>query len=620
MLCDAGQYVRGGQSGIEAMIAGHASLAGKSAPEAKKVSRAWLRALELTSPIAKNAWRTFPAVIEELAERFEETPALLSEDANFSFRTLTQRANRYARWALALQIKKGDTVCLLMANKPEYMAVWLGITRVGGVVALINTSLVGVSLGHCIDIVDPKHIIISSEFIETFERARSHVRTGATVWLHGSGGSAKHDVATAVQGVSGDALAADERVPVNVEDRALYVYTSGTTGLPKAAKISHYRLMMWTHWFAGMMETAPYDRMYNCLPMYHSVGGAVATGAVLVNGGSVVIREKFSASRFWEDIVRFDCTLFQYIGELCRYLLLAPPSQYETRHRLRLCCGNGLRGDIWEEFRQRFHIPQILEFYAATEANVSLFNVEGRPGAIGRTPPFVVQRSQLALVKFDVEHNTPFRNENGFCVRCAPNETGEAIGRISGDAGSRFDGYTDGAATEKKILRDVFERGDAWFRTGDLMRRDESNFYYFVDRIGDTFRWKGENVATSEVAAAIIAFPGIIDANVYGVAIPGADGRAGMAEIVCCRSIDLSAFRDHLAEHLPRYAHPVLLRLRREIDITPTFKHLKRGSGHDAYDPIACPDGLYVNDPERRAYVTLDQPLYERIRAGRMQL
>jgi fatty-acyl-CoA synthase len=602
------------------MIASHADPARTPAPGEKKVSRAWLRALELTSPIAKAPWRTFPAVVEELAVQFGDAPALLSDDENLSFRALTQRANRYARWALAQRIQKGDTVCLLMANRPEYMAVWLGITRAGGVVALLNTNLVGASLAHCIDIVNPKHIIVASDFVETLDSARRCLATDATIWLHGAGASPGRDVAAAVADLPGDALAGDERVPVRVDDRALYVYTSGTTGLPKAAKISHYRLMMWTHWFAGMMETRPNDRMYNCLPMYHSIGGAVATGAVLVNGGSVVIREKFSVSGFWDDIARFDCTLFQYIGELCRYLLRAPSHSHETRHRLRLCCGNGLRGDIWEEFRQRFRIPQILEFYAATEANVSLFNVEGRPGAIGRTPPFIAHRSPLALVKFDVERNTPMRDQNGFCMRCAPNETGEAIGRISSDAGARFDGYTDDAATEKKILRDVFERGDVWFRTGDLMRRDDSNFYYFVDRIGDTFRWKGENVATSEVAAAITAFPGIVDANVYGVTIPGAEGRAGMAEIVCSGPIDLSAFRDHLAQHLPRYAHPVLLRLRKEIDLTPTFKPLKRGGGQDGYDPGACPDGLYVNDPERRAYVALDQRLYERIRVGGMPL
>jgi fatty-acyl-CoA synthase len=585
----------------------------------RNASRAWLRALELTSPIAKAPSRIFPVVVEELAERFGEAPALLADDENLSFRALAQRANRYARWALAQGLQKGDTVCLLMANRPEYLAIWLGITRAGGVVALLNTNLVGVSLAHCIDVVDPKHIIVAPELAGTLDRARSSLATRAAIWQHGTG-EPDRDIAAAVTALPGDALTADETVAVSVDDRALYVYTSGTTGLPKAAKISHYRLMMWTHWFAGMMETQAGDRMYNCLPMYHSIGGAVATGAVLVNGGSVVIREKFSVSRFWDDIARFDCTLFQYIGELCRYLLLAPPHPRETRHRLRLCCGNGLRGDIWEAFKERFAIPQILEFYAATEANVSLFNVEGRPGAIGRTPPFIAHRSALALVKFDVERNGPVRDENGFCVRCAVNETGEAIGRISSDAGARFDGYTDEAATEKKVLRDVFQRGDAWFRTGDLMRRDEANFYYFVDRIGDTFRWKGENVATSEVSAAITAFPGVLDANVYGVAIPGADGRAGMAEIVCRGPLDLSAFRDHLAQRLPRYAHPVLLRLRDEIEVTATFKQLKHGTAPEDYDPATCPDGLYVNDPERRAYVRLNQALYERIRAGSMQL
>jgi fatty-acyl-CoA synthase len=583
-------------------------------------SQAWLRALELTAPIAKAPWRTFPAVIQELAAKFGDAPALVSDDESFSFRALDERANRYARWALAEDIRKGDTVCLLMANRPEYMAIWLGITLAGGAVALLNTNLTGPSLAHCIDIVTPEHIIVASSLVAALETARPHLATRARIWAHGAGGAEYPDIAAEVQNLPGDALAGPESQPVSIDDRALYVYTSGTTGLPKAAKISHYRLMVWTHWFAGMMGTGPTDRMYNCLPMYHSIGGAVATGAVLVNGGSTVIRERFSASGFWNDIVRFDCTLFQYIGELCRYLLQAPGDPYETRHRLRLACGNGLRGDIWEEFKRRFRIPHVLEFYAATEANVSLFNVEGRPGAIGRTPPFLAHRSTLALVKFDVERNAPQRNESGFCIRCAPDETGEAIGRISQDPGARFDGYTDRDATERKILRDVFAPGDAWFRTGDLMRRDAGGFHYFVDRIGDTFRWKGENVATSEVAAAITGFPGIVDANVYGVAIPGADGRAGIAEIVCAGTIDLAAFREHLSRSLPRYAHPVLLRMRSEIDITPTFKQRKRSDVQDGFDPSTCPDVLYVHDPERRAYVILDKPLYERIQSGTMRL
>ena len=489
---------------------------------------------------------------------------------------------------------------------------------------MLNTHLVGASLAHCIDAVSPRHIIVARELLEAFRSAAPHLSTDAIVWSHGDGGPDLPDITAEIAELSGAVLAASERTAVTVDDRALYVYTSGTTGLPKAAIVSHFRLMNWTHWFAGMMETRPADRMYNCLPMYHSVGGAVATGAVLVNGGSVVIRDKFSAGAFWDDIRRYDCTMFQYIGELCRYLLNAPPPlARETPTRIRLCCGNGLRADIWEPFKERFRIPQILEFYAATEGNISLFNVEGRPGAIGRTPPFIAHRSGLALVKFDVARGLPLRDDQGRCLRCGPNETGEAIGRIAkapDDPGARFDGYTAAGETQKKILRDVFEPGDAWFRTGDLMRQDSGGFYYFIDRVGDTFRWKGENIATSEVAAAITSFPGILDVNVYGVGIPGADGRAGMAEIVCVDALDLAALRGHLLARLPRYALPVLLRIRTEIDLTPTFKQRKNAPEHGGYDPATCPDALYVHDPERRAYVALDPALYARLQAGQLRL
>ena len=420
------------------------------------------------------------------------------------------------------------------------------------------------------------------------------------VWTHGDGDPAFPDVRQAVAEFDGGALAADERVEVTLDDRALFIYTSGTTGLPKAAIVSHFRLMNWTHWFAGLMDTGPNDRMYNCLPMYHGVGGAVATGAVLVNGGSVFIRDGFSATAFWEDIRRHGCTIFQYIGELCRYLLNASAEPVGATG-LRLCCGNGLRADVWTAFKERFHIPQILEFYASTEGNITLFNVEEQPGAIGRIPSFIAHRSRLALVKFDAERGVPLRGAEGRCIPAGVDEVGEAIGRIADtpdERGGRFDGYTAADETEKKVLRDVFAPGDAWFRSGDLMRRDAAGFYYFVDRVGDTFRWKGENVSASEVAAAITSFPGVRDAFVYGVSLPGTDGRAGMAEISCAGALDLAALRAHLAERLPRYALPVVLRIRSELELTPTFKQ-KTSAAPVPYDPAACPDPLYVHLPER---------------------
>ena len=585
--------------------------------------KAWLRALERTAPIAGAPRRIFPAVIEELAGTHGEATALLSGEESLSYRALAARANQYARWALDQGIAKGDAVCLLMPNRPEYMAIWLGISSVGAVVSLLNTNLAGPSLAHCVNIVAPGRIIVAAQYVRALTAALPDSASAGKIRVHGAGHDGFPRIDLEVERCAGGPLGGAERRPLTIEDRALYIYTSGTTGLPKAANVSHFRLMQWGHWFAGMMDVRPGDRMYNCLPMYHSVGGVLATGAMLVGGGSVAIREKFSARDFWRDVARFDCTLFQYIGELCRYLLQAPPSVDEAAHRLRLCCGNGLRPDVWDAFKARFRIPRIFEFYAATEGNVSLFNIEGRPGAIGRGPPYLAHRSSVALVKFDLEREAPLRDAQGRCLRCAPGEAGEAIGRIGAgpaDIGSRFDGYTSAQASEGKILRDAFEPGDAWFRTGDLMRRDAGGYFYFVDRIGDTFRWKGENVSTAEVSEAICAFPGVREANVYGVAIPGADGRAGMAALVVDGAFDLAAFRAHLAARLPAYARPVFLRMRSDIEVTGTFKYAKHELVREGYDPAGAAGPTYFDDAERQAFVLLDRALYDRIQAGRVRL
>ncbi|HVO93167.1 MAG TPA: AMP-binding protein, partial [Terriglobales bacterium] len=421
----------------------------------------------------------------------------------------------------------------------------------------------------------------------------------------------------------GAPLAPAERPSVTINDRALYLYTSGTTGLPKAAIIDHRRLMTWSHWFAGLMNASPDDRMYNCLPLYHSVGGVVAIGAMLASGGSVFIREKFSTTQFWDDVTRWDCTLFQYIGELCRYLANAEPHPREVAHRIRLCCGNGLRADVWTKFMTRFRIPQILEFYAATEGNFSLFNVEGKPGAVGHIPPFLAHRVSVALVKLGTSMLEPVRDEHGFCIRCTPNEVGLAIGKIArdgSDAGGQFDGYTNREETEKKILRDVFEKGDAWFSTGDLMRKDERDYFYFVDRVGDTFRWKGENVATSEVSEAIATFPAIAEANVYGVSIPGTDGRAGMAALVLKERLDLAALRTHLAGCLPTYARPLFVRIKRSIEVTDTFKQTKGKLAAQGYNPKVTDDPIFFDHPGLDAFVPLDAALYEAIQRGDIRL
>jgi fatty-acyl-CoA synthase len=336
-----------------------------------------------------------------------------------------------------------------------------------------------------------------------------------------------------------------------------------------------------------------------------------------------VLRDKFSAREFWDDVVRWDCTLFQYIGELCRYLINTPPSPSESRHRIRLCCGNGLRPDVWPQFKARFRLPHILEFYAATEGNCSLFNFEGKEGAVGRLPWFLSHRFPIKVVRFDVEKEEVVRNAAGFCIECGVNETGELIGQIVNDParpGNRFEGYADKGATEKKILHNAFARGDAWFRTGDLMRKDADGYFYFVDRVGDTFRWKGENVSTAEVAQMIGRFPGVLEVNVYGVRLPGKDGRAGMAALIIDRGFDLAAFHAHLVKSLPDYARPLFVRIRNEIEVTGTFKQKKVELVAHGFDPSQTHDTIYFNDPESAGFVKVDPVLFNRIQSGQLRL
>ncbi len=476
-----------------------------------------LRTLKLTTPIAKNPTRVFPQVILELADKYGDAPALLSDHERFSYRELAARSNCYARWALAQDLRKGDTVCLMMPGRPELLAAWIGITRVGGVVALINTHLTGTALAYCINVVSPKHIIVAAELFDSLEGARARIAGEAKIWLHGGTDTNFPRIDRALDSVGGDALAAAELPALTIEDRALYIYTSGTTGLPKAANVNHYRVMLASYAFAGVMDTRPSDRMYDCLPLYHTAGGVVATGALLVKGGSVVIRDRFSAREFWDDVVRWDCTCFQYIGELCRYLVNSPPSPKEREHHLRLACGNGLRPDVWPQFKRRFQIPKIIEFYAATEGNVSLFNFDGKEGAVGRLPWWLAARFPTKIVRFDPESQQPVRDERGFCIECDVDEPGEVIGKIMKDVsrpGQRFEGYANETETNRKIMHDVFKKGDVWFRTGDLMRKDKNGYFYFVDRIGDTFRWKGENVSTTEVEEAVGRFDGVLETNV----------------------------------------------------------------------------------------------------------
>jgi fatty-acyl-CoA synthase len=583
----------------------------------RSANRDWLRALQNTAAIEKNPREILGRAFDAAAARRADATAVVDERERVSFAEFCARANRMSRWALQENLRKGEVVALAMGNCVDYAAIWLGLTRVGVVVALANVNLAPPALAHCLRVAKAARVIAAPAFAKSCEEAVALLEAPIEVSTYG----VETDLHARLTQISSQPLRDDEERDVTILDPALYIYTSGTTGLPKAAVVTHRRLMHWAHWFAGLADMGPGDRMFNCLPMYHSVGGVVAVFAPLLAGGSVVLRARFSASNFWADVVAERCTMFQYIGELCRYLLQASEDGATPRHALRIAIGNGLRGDVWEPFQTRFAIPRILEFYAATESNFSLYNVEGEPGAIGRIPPFLGQSAQIFLVAHDEETGLPKRDGAGRCIPCKADEAGEAMARIETNDGGRgaFEGYVGAAENEKKILRDVLEQGDAFMRSGDLMRKDTRGFFYFVDRIGDSFRWKGENVSTLEVAEVLLRAPGVLDANVYGVDVPGHEGRAGMAALVVGEDFELERLRLHLEQSLPAYARPLFLRIGRTLAVTETFKHKKKDLVDAGFDPARTADSLYFA-PAGATYLALDAEIFDRICAREIRL
>lgn len=585
--------------------------------------RAALRTLKRLGNIYKNPKETFPDVIEHLARTKPNNIAIYFEDRKLTYREYNEEANRYARWAIAQGLGRGDVVALMMENCPQYLIAWLGILKAGAAAALINTNLVKSQLAHSLNISNANHLIMGVEFDEAYNSAMEQLERPMQVWAEGGmvQGTETLDAALALQ--SGDPLPVDVRKDITINDEALYIYTSGTTGNPKAARLPHVRVLTMMGGFSAASNATEKDRMYCVLPLYHSAGGVCAVGTVLTVGGSVIIRRKFSAREFFSDCVKYKATMFQYIGELCRYLLNTEKAPKERKHRIRLAIGNGLRPEIWPAFQKRFRVPRVLEFYGATEGNVALMNYDGTVGAVGRIPGWAKKRFNVELVQFNTETEQVVRGADGLCIKCELGEAGEALGKISNDPNTptgRFDGYARKEETEKKILRDVFEKDDQWFRTGDLLKQDKLGYFYFVDRIGDTFRWKGENVSTNEVSEAISVFAGIKEANVYGVAIPGTDGRAGIASIVSDNDLDLVKLHHHINKELPDYARPLFIRISHEMEVTGTFKHRKVDLVKEGIDLLAIKEPVYFNSPTDRQFVPLAHDLHDQICTGQIKL
>ncbi|MDP1556652.1 MAG: long-chain-acyl-CoA synthetase [Hyphomonas sp.] len=524
-------------------------------------------------------------------------------------------ASRFANWAMAQGLKTGDCIALNMENRPEYVAAWAGFAKAGLVTALINHNLEGEALAHCVNIAEAKLIVTGTEQDDAVRGAMSLIAGTPPVWT--LGGKFGADLGGALEAFSEKRPDRSARAGLLGKDLCLYVYTSGTTGMPKAARLTQARTQGMMRSFIAPCRITPKDKVYITLPLYHGTGGLCGIGQALLTGATAIVRRKFSASAFWDDAVAEQATAIVYIGELCRYLLNSPPHPKERAHRIRTGFGNGLRPEVWQAFLDRFNIPHLCEFYGSTEGNVSFLNFDGKVGAVGRIPGWLKsQFAHIAFVKFDIETEQPVRGADGLCIRADVDEAGEVLGLIGDDIRQRFEGYNDEKATEKKLLRDVFTKGDLWFRTGDLLRMDKDGYIYFVDRIGDTYRWKGENVSTNEVGEALSRIDGVKTANVYGVAIPGTDGKAGMAAITTEGEVDFAGLYKSLAAKLPSYAVPIFIRVQPEAETTGTFKYRKVDLVADGFDPDKVDEPLWMFDPEEAAYVPMTQGRYDRLVSG----
>ncbi|XP_062870690.1 long-chain fatty acid transport protein 6 [Trichomycterus rosablanca] len=557
------------------------------------------------------------------AQKIPDQPFLIFEGESFSYRDLDERSNRVAR---ALQqhtaLKKGDTVALLMHNEPDFICVWFGLNKLGCAVAFLNTNIKPRSLLHCFNSCGAKLLVVGADLLDTLEDILPNLQEdGISVWaMKEVSHLGVHCLVDKLEEASCDPLPAELRSATSLKSATLYIFTSGTTGLPKAAVITHLQSLKASAGFWAYGGTAK-DVIYTPLPLYHSAASLIGIGGTIELGATCVLKKKFSASQFWNDCRKYDITIFQYIGELCRYLCNQPKEENEKDHKVRMGVGNGLRADIWREFHHRFGELRMCELYGSTEGNLCFMNHIGKIGAVGRSNFFYKLLFKYDLVKYDMVKDEPVRNEHGFCERVKKGEMGLLLSKISSK--TPFFGYAGSKQlTEKKLMRNVFKKGDAYFNTGDLMVEDKESFISFKDRVGDTFRWKGENVATTEVTEFLGLLDFIQEANVYGVEVPGHEGRAGMAAMIVRPSFKFDGKKlfENVLFHLPTYARPLFIRIQESMEMTGTFKQQKFNLVKSGFNPSTISDPLYFLDYTEKSYSLLTDSVYESITSGQLKL
>ncbi|MBL0122952.1 MAG: long-chain-acyl-CoA synthetase [Betaproteobacteria bacterium] len=574
----------------------------------------------VTARIKPGAEYTIADRLEERALTYSTRPFLYYGDITLSYAEVNARSNRLAHTLHVLGLRAGQVCALAMENRPDLFVIWFALSKLGVTAALLNTQIHGQPLQHALVEARTDAVIVGEECLASF--ADQEARLPLWLWPDPERPAAPELRALSALELRPLTAAATTENPsrawragVLAGDTAVLVFTSGTTGMPKAAKYSHLRWLMVGDVMEVTLHTTCADVFYCFLPLYHGAAAVSLGSTALQCGSAIAIRRRFSAREFWKDVRRYGVTTMQYVGEICRYVLHQPANSDDRQHTLRRMTGTGMSAELWQRWVERFGAMDIFESWGATESNCNLINVDNHPGSCGRVPYW--EKTNLRLIRYDAGSDRYPRDKEGRYVLCEPGEIGEAIGMVidSPETGAgRFEGYTSTAATEQKILRNVFRDGDAWWRSGDLIRHDMDGYCWFVDRIGDTFRWKSENVSTMEVADALVGFPGLAFVTIYGVAVPEQEGRCGMAALVLHpgKTFDAEGFFKRTEESLPHYAVPQFVRLCAQVDMTTTYKLRKVDLQAQGYDSARCGDPVYVRDDEGRTYVPLSKEALER--------
>lgn len=557
--------------------------------------------------------------IEINARKFPNDPMVVFEGKTITwdgFNTLSNKISNHLKYS---GVKKGDVVSIFMENRVETMAAITGVVKIGAVASMVNTNLSDNPLIHCVSCVNSGYLLFGEELLQSVEDVHEELRENGVremTFFSDSRGVACPKWALVFNESDFKGDNPPETKDVLLGDLAYYIFTSGTTGLPKASRMTHDKHRRMSESFSTvLLDMKKNDRIYMCLPLYHSSAMFIGFGSITHSGASMFLRRKFSASKFLDEAREHNTTCFAYIGELCRYLLLQPKREDDADNPIVKCVGNGLRPDIWMDFKTRYGIDKIGEFYGASEGNGGCVNAFNKDKTIGFCPV------KHVLVKYDVREERIVTGYGGWCRKAKKNDPGLMLIEINKKA--VYDGYADSEASENKVVHNVLKRGDSYFNTGDLLRRVDVGFsfflphYEFVDRVGDTYRWKGENVSTNEVGEIINAVSSVEYCNIYGVQIPGTDGRAGMAAIIpISEAWDLEGISQHINENIPSYARPIFLRKLKAMDTTATFKMKKGELKEQAFHPTRCKDPVFVLKPGSDRYQLLDETFYMKLIAG----